>query len=74
MFGGQAGGGFPDQVGDLAAGGQLPHGRGVDVGAYGEAVIGAGQAGPRAGWLVGVAVLQDVGQPIADPARRPGCR
>ena len=77
VLGGQVGGGFPDQVGELAAGRQLLHGGGVDVGAQGQAVIGAGQAGPRAGWLVGIAVLQDVRQPVADPgqpqhAARPG--
>ena len=47
VSGGQAGGGFPDQVGDLAAAGGQPLQRGgVDVGAPGQAVIGAGQAGP----------------------------
>ena len=40
---------------------------GVDVGAQGQAVAGAGQPGPGAGRLVGAAVVQDVGQMVADP-------
>ncbi len=44
VSGGQVGGGFPDQVGELALGGQPLQRGGVDVGAPGQAVIGAGQA------------------------------
>ncbi len=45
VSGGQVGGGFPDQVGELAAAGGQPVQRGgVDVGTQEQAVIGAGQA------------------------------
>ena len=40
---------------------QVPQLGVVRVGAEREAVIGAGQAGPGAGWLVGLAVFQHVG-------------
>ena len=64
VFGGKAGGGFPDEVGDLAVGGQALQGGVIHVGAEREPVVGAGQAGPGAGGLVGLAVFQDVGQVI----------
>src|SRR5690349_21197953 len=50
-------------------GGQLPQRRIVHVAAQRQAVILAGQAGPRAGGLVGPAVAQDVRQVILNPGQ-----
>ena len=44
VVGGELVGGFPDEVGDLAPGGQVPQRCVVHVGAEGQAVAGAGQA------------------------------
>ncbi|MGH3419149.1 MAG: hypothetical protein ACRDOD_06070 [Streptosporangiaceae bacterium] len=69
MFGGQFCTWFPDEVGDLAVGGQPPQRRVVHVAAQCQAVILADQAGPRAGGLVGPAVVQDVRQVILNPGQ-----
>jgi len=42
-------------------------GGGVHVAASGQAVVGAGQVGPGAGRLAGIAVVQDVRRLVADP-------
>jgi hypothetical protein len=67
MAGGEFVGGFPDEVGDLAAGGQLPQHRVVHVGAQSQPVARAGQAGPGARGLIGLTVLQHMGQVVLDP-------
>ena len=66
MFGSEVGGGFPDEVGDVARAEQALQRCGIHVGTEREPVIGAGQAGPGAGGFVGLAVFQDVGQLIGE--------
>ncbi len=43
VFGGKAAWGFPDEIGDLAVGGQPLQDGGIHVGAEREPVVGAGQ-------------------------------
>src|ERR1035437_7931280 len=69
VFGGEVVGVVPGEVGDLAADGQVPQRRVVHVGAQRQAVAGVCQAGPGAGGLVGLAVVQHVGQVVLDPGQ-----
>ena len=69
MFGGEVRRGFPEEVGYIAVGRQLAQSRVIDVGAQCQAVVEAGQAGPDACRLVGLAAGQDVGQVISVPGQ-----
>ena len=71
VLGGEVVGRLPDEVGEVAVG-ELPEHGVVHVGAELESVVGAGEAGPGARRLVGLAVLQDVGELVADPRQAQG--
>jgi hypothetical protein len=53
-------------------GGCMFAGRGRGSGSGASSVVGAGQAGPGAGGLVGITVMQDMGELVVDPGR-PEC-
>jgi hypothetical protein len=65
---GEVRGRFPYKVSSLAHG-EVPEGGLVDVGADGQVVVGAGQAGPGTGGLVCLAVLKDVLEVVGDPGQ-----